>query len=148
MGPSTWLLWAVVKFQRTHLGSNMCSSISVRRTTQRGGHCSTVELRAMATTWRTTQSLNHCHLNLCKSILQFEGIGYDLWNIHKLTKGRVQNPSNGKVPPFSAKEKSVKNWPKNSVFWAKNAVFSEFLASRRPLRGGGGYPPFPQRNFC
>ena len=51
----------------------------------------------------------------------------------------------GGVPPFSAKKKSVKNWPKNSVFWAKNAVFSEFLASRRPLRGGGGYPPFPLR---
>ena len=43
----------------------------------------------------------------------------------------------GGVPPFSAKKKSVKNWPKNSVFWAKNAVFSEFLASRRPPRGGG-----------
>ena len=45
----------------------------------------------------------------------------------------------GGVPPFSAKKKSVKNWPKNSVFKAKNAIFGEFLASRRPLRGGG-YP--------
>ena len=42
--------------------------------------------------------------------------------------------------PFSAKKKSVENWPKNSVFWMKNAVFGKFLASCRPLRGEGGTP--------
>ena len=52
----------------------------------------------------------------------------------------------GRVPPFSAKKNTFKNWPKNSVFRAKNAVFCEFLASRRPLRGGG-VPPFSAKKF-
>ena len=76
--------------------------------------------------------------------------------ITDMVREAFKNPSKGEnsakgvrgVPPFSAKKKSVKNWPKNCVFWAKNTVFSEFLASCRPLRGGGGYPPFPLRNFC
>ena len=69
-------------------------------------------------------------------------------------KGRVQKPQErkfsairgGGVPPFSAKKKSVKYWPKNSVFKAKNAVFGELLAGRRPLRGGG-VPPFSAKKF-
>ena len=69
-------------------------------------------------------------------------------NLFPLTFGWLSSAKReGGVPPFSAKKKSVKNWPKNSVFWAENAVFSKFLGSRRPLRGGGGYPPFPLRNF-
>merc|ERR550525_1018977 len=78
--------------------------------------------------------------NICVSIT---------WEVREVFK----NPSNGNfplrgwgVPPFSAKKKSVKNWPKNSVFKAKNAVFGEFLASRRPLRGGG-VPPFSAKKF-
>ena len=36
----------------------------------------------------------------------------------------------------------VKNRPKNSVFWAKNAVFGGKFVEFRPL-WGGGYPPIP-----
>ena len=49
------------------------------------------------------------------------------------------------LPPLSVKKKSIKNWPKNSVFRAKNAVFggkNPFLATDRPLRGEGDTPFF------
>ena len=47
--------------------------------------------------------------------------------------GRQSSAKGGRgVPPFS----TVKIGQKNSAFWAKNAVFSEILASRRPLREG------------
>ena len=64
-----------------------------------------------------------------------------IWSVNLVTcfvweilREAFKNPSHGKiplrgrgVPPFSAKKKSVENWPKNSVFWAKKAVFSELL---------------------
>ena len=49
----------------------------------------------------------------------------------------------GGVPPLSVKFFFVKNRPKNSVFWAKNAVFGGKFVEFRPLWGGGGYPPIP-----
>ena len=47
----------------------------------------------------------------------------------------------GGVPPLSVNFFFVKNRPKNSVFWAKNAVFGGKFVEFRPLWGGGG-PPF------
>ena len=47
----------------------------------------------------------------------------------------------GGVPPLSVKFFFVKNRPKNSVFWAKNAVFGGKFVEFRPLWGGGGGPP-------
>ena len=49
----------------------------------------------------------------------------------------------GGVPPLSVKFFFVKNRPKNSVFWAKNAVFGGKFVEFRPLWGGGQYPPIP-----
>ena len=49
----------------------------------------------------------------------------------------------GGVPPLSVNFFFVKNRPKNSVFWAKNAVFGGKFVEFRPLWGGGGTPPFP-----
>ena len=48
----------------------------------------------------------------------------------------------GGVPPLSVKFFFVKNRPKNSVFWAENAVFGGKFVEFRPLWGGGGTPPF------
>ena len=45
----------------------------------------------------------------------------------------------GGVPPLSVKFFFVKNRPKNSVFWAKNAVFGGNCFEFRPL--WGGVPP-------
>ena len=60
----------------------------------------------------------------------------------------------GGVPPFSAKKKSVKDWPKNSVFKAKNsvfkaknAVFGEKILDFGSVKGGGGVPPFSVKFF-
>merc|ERR1711997_508884 len=53
----------------------------------------------------------------------------------------------GGVPPLSVKFFFVKNRPKNSVFWAKNAVFGGKFVEFRPL-WGGGYPPFPLTFFA
>ena len=44
------------------------------------------------------------------------------------------------------KKKSLKNWPKNSVFRAKNAVFCEKISvfgHGLSVKGGRGTPPFP-----
>ena len=46
----------------------------------------------------------------------------------------------GGVPPLSVNFFFVKNRPKNSVFWAKNAVFGGKFVEFRPL-WGGGVPP-------
>ena len=46
----------------------------------------------------------------------------------------------GGVPPLSVKFFFVKNRPKNSVFWAKNAVFGGKFVEFRPLWGGGVTP--------
>merc|ERR1719500_1786166 len=48
------------------------------------------------------------------------------------------------VPTLFVKKKSIKNWPKNGVFWAKIAVFDEknFRFRKRIVRGGGGTPLF------
>ena len=46
----------------------------------------------------------------------------------------------GGVPLLSVKFFFVKNRPKNSVFWAKNAVFGGKFVEFRPL-WGGGIPP-------
>ena len=40
------------------------------------------------------------------------------------------------VPPLSVKKKSIKNWPKNSVFGNGSSV-----------KGGGGVPPFSVKKF-
>ena len=47
----------------------------------------------------------------------------------------------GGVPPLSVKFFFVKNRPKNSVFWAKNAVFGGKFVEFRPLWGGEEVPP-------
>ena len=60
-----------------------------------------------------------------------------------------KNPSamgGGGVPPLSVNFFFVKNRPKNSVFWAKNAVFGGKFVEFRPL-WGGGYPPIPLTFF-
>ena len=54
------------------------------------------------------------------------------------------------VPPLSVKKKSIKNWPKNGVFWAKNAVFGEKISVFRSgpsVEGRGGVPPFSVNFF-
>ena len=47
------------------------------------------------------------------------------------------------VPPFSAKKKSVENWPKNSAFWGKKCSFLQKILILVRGGGAGGYPPFP-----
>ena len=52
----------------------------------------------------------------------------------------------GGVPPFAVIKKSVENWPKNSVFKAKNAVFGERFGEPSSAKGGG-VPPFSAKKF-
>ena len=46
------------------------------------------------------------------------------------------------VPPFAVIKKSVENWPKNSVFRQKNAVFGKKNSKPLAVMGGEGVPPF------
>ena len=56
----------------------------------------------------------------------------------------------GGVPPFSVRKKSIKNWPKNGVFGAINSIIGEKISvfgNGPSVKGGGGVPPLPLRNF-